>query len=90
MMLWFVLITVIAAEPTITGTPKYVPGDVIQSSLIGAADTREKCEKGGEFLAVELRKAAQGSAIVVATCVQMLEEVGDFQGFVPMEQVPHE
>ncbi|MFG6572368.1 hypothetical protein ACGYLO_12245 [Sulfitobacter sp. 1A13353] len=80
--LWFVLLTVIATVPTADGVdPSYVPGDVLQSGLVGGAETEAKCEKGAAILSKPIEQAAGGKAIVKWSCVEMAASVGVAQGF---------
>lgn len=80
--LWFVLLTVIATVPTADDVdPSYVPGDVLQSALVGGAETEAKCEKGAEILSEPIVQAAGGKAIVSWSCIEMDASVGIAQGF---------
>lgn len=86
--MWFVLITLILAGPlpegsAIPGSGAQVPGDVIESTLLGAADTLDDCEVAGRA-SVAAFGANGGDAVVVTySCVEMAASVGVHQGFEP-------
>jgi hypothetical protein len=80
--LWFVLMTVIVTSASVDGQePAYVPGDVLTSSLLGGAETEDKCKEGAKILAGPIQAASGGSAVVVWNCVEMDAAVGEAQGF---------
>lgn len=65
---WFVILVMIALKPTIYGEPKYAAGDVIKTSILATAETKENCLKGGKILADILTEAGGGSVKVVLAC----------------------
>jgi hypothetical protein len=85
--LWFVLMTVIATSASKDGEqPAYVPGDILSSNLIAGADTEDKCKKGAKILAAPIQQAAQDSALVAWSCVELDASVGVIQGFTAVKR----
>lgn len=78
--LWYVLVTLVLALPVTDGGPEK-QGDVIESSLMAAALTEEKCRSGAAVLADILAKQGGGSVIVSTDCIEMGAEVGEIKGF---------
>lgn len=81
---WYVLVTLVLALPvTDGGTEKQ--GDIIESSLMGAALTKEKCESGAAILADILTEQGGGSVIVATDCIEMDAQVAEIKGFEPID-----
>ena len=78
--MWFVLITIILAQPVTDGSDGRV-GDVLQSSLMGAAETEEKCEVAGHATASVLERHGKGSVRVVWSCVDLPAHFAEAQDF---------
>jgi hypothetical protein len=90
--MFFVLLTVIALKPApaADGRPEVRAGDVISSSLVGAAVSYENCMEGGEFLADPIRKAGGDATTVVVSCPLLPADIGMAQGFTETEDLPAE
>ena len=86
--LWFVLLTTIAVNPVTLDGENHIPGDVIQSFLIGAAETEKNCEAGGKILAEQLNEIGGGKTYTTSGCVELDRSIGEEQGFSPMVEIP--
>lgn len=87
---FYVLLTVIALDsaPARDGQPAIAAGDVLDSTLIGAAETQDKCMTGGRILAKPIEAAGEGSVKVVVSCIELPAHIGVAQGFSDIEDVP--
>ena len=83
--LWFVLVTIILQQPVLDGGSEKV-GDVIQSSFIGASETKAQCEEAGKGLVKQFTEIGGGSVLVIYDCLEFSEEmsntISQAQGFV--------
>lgn len=84
---WFVYITIIslAYSPPDWKDEKYVPGDVIEYSLMATAkgttpeEMEENCHEGGRLMVETLQAAGQDSVKVFYTCIELPKEVEQIQ-----------
>lgn len=84
---WFVYITIIALaySPPDWKDEKYVPGDVIKSSLMASskgntlAEMEENCHKGGQTMVDILQAIGKDSVKVFYTCVELPKEIETIQ-----------
>lgn len=88
-MMYYVLLTIILLKPTVDGVePKMVPGDIVKSSLLGAAETLERCEIAAKRTEEVFRQFSEPASTVAAHCVKLPAEIGDWQGFKPTSELP--
>ena len=74
---WFVILVMIALKPTLHGESKYEAGDIIKTSIMASAESKENCLKGGQILVDILNQAGGDSVKVILVCEplpKMLEE----------------
>lgn len=53
---------------------------------MGATDTKSECEEAGRFLGDILEETSGGGAVVVASCLELSEEIAEIQGMIENEE----
>lgn len=76
--MWFVVVTLLSMEQPADGR---LPGDVIFSSIVAAAHTRENCFEAGKGLREYLIEQSGGRVAIAVTCIELPAVVAKFQDF---------
>ena len=85
--MWFVLVTTVSLTEGNVDGKRVVPGDVLDSSLVAAADNLEDCEIAAAGFANLMNEIYEGTSITAASCLYMPADVGEYQNFEDIEDI---
>lgn len=65
---WYLILMMVAIEPTSIEGRNYIPGDIVMTRMMATAETEADCRTGGELLAGRLEEIGGGTIEVIAVC----------------------